>query len=141
MKILQKISIIFIIAIIASLTLGTFSTNISMAAKGEKSEQQEASAGSKVTDAMNAVNAGEIDTNTADNITSVANKVVTFLQIASGVFAIIMIAVTGFRYIVETPEMKSELKKSMLPIIVGILLVFFAASIAKFIVNILKPSN
>ena len=138
MKILQKISIIFIIAIIASLTLGTVSTNVSMA----ESESAAAASSAKVTDAMNAVNAGEIDENTASNITSVANKVLTFLQIAAGVFAIIMIAVTGFRYIIEpAADVRKELKNGMLPIIVGILLVFFAASIAKFIVNILKPDT
>ena len=139
MKILQKISIIFIIAIIASLTLGTVSTNVSMA---ETSSSAEAAASAKVTDAMNAVNAGDIDANTSSYITGVANKVLTFLQIASGVFAIIMIAVTGFRYIIEpAADVKKELKNGMLPIIVGILLVFFAASIAKFIVNILKPDK
>ena len=138
MKILQKISIIFIIAIIASLTLGTVSTNVSMA----ESESAAAASSAKVTDAMNAVNAGEIDENTASNITSVANKVLTFLQIAAGVFAIIMIAVTGFRYIIEpAADVKKELKNGMLPIIVGILLVFFATSIAKFIVNVLQPDT
>ena len=47
-----------------------------------------------------------------------------------------MIAVTGFRYIIETPEIKGELKKNMFPIIVGIILVFFATSIAKFFIGI-----
>ena len=46
------------------------------------------------------------------------------------------VAVTGFRYIVETPEVKGELKKNMFPIIVGIILVFFATSIAKFFIGI-----
>ena len=61
-----------------------------------------------------------------------AGKIVSFLQVASGIAAVIMIAVTGFRYIIETPEVKGELKKNMFPIIVGIVLVFFALSIAQF---------
>ena len=47
-----------------------------------------------------------------------------------------MIAISGFRYIIETPEVKGELKKNMLPIIIGIILVFFASTIAKFLISI-----
>ena len=86
----------------------------------------------------------KINTSTGDpidgteNLTNVAGRILTFLQIASGIAAVIMIAVTGFRYIVETPEVKGELKKNMFPIIVGIILVFFATSIAKFFIGIFK---
>lgn len=65
-------------------------------------------------------------------LTNMAGKIVSFLQVASGIAAVIMIAITGFRYVIETPEVKGELKKNMFPIIVGIVLVFFAVSIAKF---------
>lgn len=71
-----------------------------------------------------------------DKLSSLAGRILTFLQIASGIAAVIMIAVTGFRYIIETPEVKGELKKNMFPIIVGIVLVFFATSIAKFFIGI-----
>ena len=69
-------------------------------------------------------------------LSTIAGRILTFLQVASGIAAVIMIAVTGFRYIVETPEVKGELKKNMFPIIVGIILVFFATSIAKFFIGI-----
>lgn len=65
-------------------------------------------------------------------LSELAARVVVFLQVASGIAAVIMIAVTGFRYIIETPEVKGELKKNMFPIIVGMILVFFALSIANF---------
>ena len=126
MKIFQKISIVLIVAVIASFTLGTVSTNISMAAGGQSP-----------TDVMENVTGSSDDIDTS-GLTDVAGKILTFLQVISGVFAIIMIAVTGFRYIIETADVKKELKQSMLPIIIGILLVFFATSIAKFIVNIFK---
>ena len=123
MKIFQKISMVLIIAVIASLTLGTVSTNMSMALTP--------------TGAMEKVN-GDANVGDTSGLTDIASKILTFLQVISGIFAIIMIAVTGFRYIIETADVKKELKQSMLPIIVGILLVFFATSIAKFIVNIFK---
>ncbi len=77
----------------------------------------------------------------ASGFLSVVNKILGFLQIASALVAVVMIAVTGFRYIMETPDMKNELKKSMVPIIVGLLLVFFATTIAKFFVNIFQTGD
>ncbi len=76
------------------------------------------------------------DSKASEQMSNVVNRLLGFLQVASALLAVVMIAATGFRYIMETPEMKNELKKSMIPIIVGILLVFFAASIAKFFIGI-----
>lgn len=58
-----------------------------------------------------------------------------FLQIASGLVSVLMIAIVGFNYIIATPQLKEELKNKMLPIIVGLVLVFGAVSIAKFILG------
>ena len=121
MKTLQKFLVILLIAICV---FAVMPKNIALAADS----------------ASSAID--EIDTKTTgtiegtDKLTEVAGRILTFLQIASGIAAVIMIAVTGFRYIVETPEVKGELKKNMFPIIVGIILVFFATSIAKFFIGI-----
>lgn len=72
-----------------------------------------------------------------DGLSTMAGKIIVFLQVASGIAAVIMIAVTGFRYVIETPEVKGELKKNMFPIIVGMILVFFATSIANFFLGML----
>ena len=65
----------------------------------------------------------------------VIGRLVSFLQIASGLVAVLMIAITGFNYIIGTPDVKDEMKKKMLPIIIGLILVFGAVSIAKFILG------
>lgn len=79
-----------------------------------------------------------VDPNSVSTFSSVGNTILTFLQILSGITAVVMIAITGFRYIVETPEVKGELKKNMLPIVIGIVLVFFAVSIAKFFLGMFQ---
>ena len=81
---------------------------------------------------------GNVDANSVTTFTNLGDTILTFLQILSGITAVVMIAITGFRYIVETPEVKGELKKNMLPIVIGIILVFFAASIAKFFLGMFK---
>ena len=74
---------------------------------------------------------------------TVVGRLLGFLRIASGLVAILMIAITGFNYIVGTPDVKDEMKKKMLPIIIGLILVFGAVSIATFILNAVdtKPTN
>ena len=89
---------------------------------------------SSISDTLNKIEPVD-DVTGAENLTTIASRVLTFLQIASGIAAVIMIAVTGFRYIIETPEVKGELKKNMLPIVIGLVLVFFATSIAKFFIG------
>lgn len=89
------------------------------------------------------INPGDVqDPGEATNkLTTLAANVLKFLQIASAIAAVIMIAVTGFRYIIESPEVKAELKKNMLPIIIGIVLVFFATSIARFFIGIFSNNQ
>lgn len=76
-----------------------------------------------------------------EGLSEMAGKIVVFLQVASGIAAVIMIAITGFRYVIETPEVKGELKKNMFPIIVGMILVFFALSIANFFLGMFTKSS
>lgn len=68
-------------------------------------------------------------------LTQIVNKLLGFLQVASGLIAVLMIAITGFNYIVSTPEVKNEMKTKMLPIIIGVVLVFGAVSVARFIIG------
>lgn len=90
-------------------------------------------------DALKEMNGtANIDNNDVTPFTDLGKTILTFLQIVSGIAAVIMIAVSGFRYIVETPEVKGEIKKTMLPIVIGIILVFFAVSIAKFFLGIFQ---
>ena len=50
--------------------------------------------------------------------------------------AVVMIAVLGIKYMMGSAEEKSEYKKSLLPLLVGAILVFGAATVAKVIVGL-----
>lgn len=120
MKTMYKVLTILIIAVSM---LVIMPDNMSLAATA-------ADAGSAI-DGIQVTGGGDVS-----KLQSVIGKLLGFLQVASGIIAVLMIAITGFQYIVETPEVKSEIKKKMLPIIVGIVLVFGATSIAKFIIGV-----
>ncbi len=120
MKTLQRI---FIILVIAGCVFGLILPNISMAA------------GSSASDIVAGVNATTPDGTLATDFQATIGKLLGFLQIASGLMAILMIAITGFNYIIATPDVKEEMKKKMLPIIIGLVLVFGAVSVARFILG------
>lgn len=70
------------------------------------------------------------------DLAEVVGKIIGFLQIASGITTVIMVAFLGFELITSMPEVRGEIKKKMLPMIIGIMLVFGATSIANFIISV-----
>lgn len=67
-------------------------------------------------------------------IEKVIARVIGVLQFLSGFLAIITIAVTGFNYVTGGPEVKSDMKRKMLPIVISLALIFGAVTLAGFII-------
>ena len=70
------------------------------------------------------------------DLAKVVGQILGFLQVASGITTVIMIAFLGFELITSMPETREAIKKKMFPIIIGIMLVFGATSIASFIISV-----
>ena len=69
-------------------------------------------------------------------LTEMAGKVIGLIQIASIVLATVLIAVFGFKFIMGSANEKADYQKSFIPLIVGLVVVFAATSIAKMIMSI-----
>lgn len=83
-----------------------------------------------------AASAGNIGNDIASKI---VKKILVVLQIASALITVVVLAFSGFNYIVAADaEMKSEIKKKMLPIVIGLILVFSATTIAKFLLGVVN---
>ncbi len=100
---------------------------------GMPQTMSEASVSSMVKD----TNPGALTTDIGDDLAkNVISKILGFLQVASGLISVIVIAFSGFRYVVaETADIKGEVKKKMLPMIIGMILVFSATTVAKFLLG------
>lgn len=72
--------------------------------------------------------------NTGD-ITKVGNKIMGILQVVGVLIAVIILMVLGIKYMMGSAEEKAEYKKTMIPYIVGAILIFAAATIANAIYN------
>lgn len=64
---------------------------------------------------------------------SMANKIVTTITIIGTIIFMIVVLVLGFKYIVGSLEERAEYKKTMLPILVGAIMIFGASWIVKII--------
>ena len=72
----------------------------------------------------------------SSNLTKMAWKVISLIQVASVILAVILIAVFGFKFIMGSANEKADYQKSFIPLIVGLVVVFAATSIAKLIMSI-----
>ena len=95
-----------------------------------------ATKGATPKDVVTSVNVVNPSSDYSTDLAGKIGKLLGFLQVASGLVAILMIAIVGFNYIISTPDVKEEMKKKMLPIIIGLVLVFGAVSVAKFILGV-----
>ena len=69
----------------------------------------------------------------AGPLKDMAGKILGLVQIASAVAAVILIAVFGFKFIMGSANEKADYQKSFIPLIVGVVVVFAASSIANLI--------
>lgn len=67
-----------------------------------------------------------------------AGKIMGMIRNVAVVASVIVIMILGVKYILGSVEEKAEYKKSFMPLIVGIILVVAATSIATFIFNMAK---
>ena len=77
------------------------------------------------------------DPGAAKDLTQIAGKVVGLIQIASAVLAVILVAVFGFKFILGSANEKADYQKSFIPLIVGVVVVFAATSIAKLLFGLI----
>ena len=65
-------------------------------------------------------------------------KIIGFLQWAGAIAGVLIITILGIKYMMGSLEEKAEYKKSMIPLIVGAVVLIAAPQIAKLIFSILS---
>ena len=72
----------------------------------------------------------------AETFWSVGNNVLGVIQIVGTVIAVGVLMVLGIKYMMGSAEEKAEYKKTMLPYIIGAVILFAAVNIAKAVVSL-----
>ena len=80
------------------------------------------------------VNVEPNSTNT-NSITDIGNKVMGIIQVIGTIAAVAIVMVLGIKYMMGSAEEKAEYKKTMIPYLVGAILLFAATTVATAIYN------
>lgn len=75
----------------------------------------------------------DTDSVSAEPLQKMASKILGLIQIASVIFAVVLIAIFGFKFIMGSANEKADYQKSFIPLIVGVVVVFAASSIANLL--------
>ena len=68
-------------------------------------------------------------------IGKVINNVIGLLQMAGSGIALIVITILGIKYILASPSEKADVKKSIMPVIIGCVLLFGAVNLMAAVAN------
>lgn len=83
---------------------------------------------------------GEIAYGGNQDFSAKVGKIIGFLQWAGAIAGVLIITIFGIKYMMGSLEEKAEYKKSMIPLIVGIVVVMGATTIANLLVNTFTTS-
>ena len=69
----------------------------------------------------------------AEQLKNVGNQVVTILRTVGIILSVVILIILGIKYMMGSAEEKAEYKKTMIPYLVGALLIFAASIIAQVV--------
>lgn len=73
-----------------------------------------------------------------NDIQTLGGKILGILQTVGIVLSVIILVILGIKYMMGSAEEKSEYKKTMIPYLVGAVLIFLAPTIANTVYTLIK---
>lgn len=73
-----------------------------------------------------------------DKIKTVGNSIIGILQTVGVVLSVVVLIILGIKYMMGSAEEKAEYKKTMIPYLVGAVLIFAASALAGVIVEFVQ---
>lgn len=77
----------------------------------------------------------------AEQVVDFGATIVTIMQTVGIVVAVVVLLVIGIKYMIGSAEEKAEYKKTMIPYIVGAILLFAATTIVNVVYNLANSFN
>ncbi|MCI8412186.1 MAG: TrbC/VirB2 family protein [Clostridia bacterium] len=73
-----------------------------------------------------------------DSITNIGGNILGIVQVVGIGIATIMLIVIGIKYITASPQEKSQLKETLVPYVIGAILLFGASGILSIVVKFVR---
>ena len=80
-------------------------------------------------------NSIKADTTNTTGIQNLGSKIMGIIQVIGTIVSVVILIVLGIKYMMGSAEEKAEYKKTMIPYLVGAILIFAATQIATIIYN------
>lgn len=71
-----------------------------------------------------------------NDVTKIGNQIIGIITTVGVVVAVIVLLILGIKYMMGSASEKAEYKKTMIPYLVGAILIFGASAITKVVVNL-----
>lgn len=84
---------------------------------------------------------GSINKDDTEKITGKANQIIGAIVTVGTVVSVITLAILGIKYMLGSVEEKAEYKKSMMPYLIGAVLLFASSTIVNIIAKIMQGTN
>ncbi len=81
-----------------------------------------------------------VDVNT-NNITNLGNSIIAVVRIVGVIVAVVILLVLGIKYMMGSAEEKADYKKSMIPYIIGAILIFASSTIVGVVYDMANALN
>ena len=72
------------------------------------------------------------------NLTGIGQTIISWISIAGVVISVVVLTILGIKYMIGSASEKAEYKKTMIPYLVGAVLIFGASAIAGVVVNMVS---
>lgn len=73
------------------------------------------------------------DTSNTESVQKIGSQILGIVQVVGSIAAVIVLVVLGIKYMMGSAEEKAEYKKTMIPYIIGAVLIFAASNVASMI--------
>ena len=78
----------------------------------------------------------DLDKGDTTGITNIGNNILSIVRVAGTIIAVGVLMVLGIKYMMGSAEEKAEYKKTMIPYLIGAILLFAAVNLAGWVVNV-----
>ncbi len=85
-------------------------------------------------------NLNKADAAETGNLTNIGGKIINVIQVVGIIVAIVVILILGIKYMTGSVEQKAEYKKTMIPYVIGAILLVAGTTIVKTVYNIISAN-
>lgn len=117
---MKKTLKVFSVILLAMTLLFAFSQPVSFAGYGENVNEI-------IKNATNDANAKDVDS----GVNKLSTTIINWIWYISIIIAVIVVMIIGIKYLIGSTQEKAKYKESLIPLVVGILLIVFATTIVK----------